>query len=243
VLGIAAFVGATAATVAVVVISHGDDPKVKPLEENTAKPEHRPGNGGEPWFTTPDRRSLPQAPASEARRRRARDRSAHGKSRTKPRGPRHEIAARSRTGGAEAPLVRNVSASPPAVARPAPASPPPSAPSVPATPAPTEEQSEREPRSTPEATPQPAPERRPVEIEIDDGELETDVDRVHPQDGQVRLHVRSDALVVVDFDDQELSRPVPAGGEATFVFDTLSTKGFKVGLVRRNGLLVLRVYD
>jgi hypothetical protein len=87
------------------------------------------------------------------------------------------------------------------------------------------------------------PEAPPVEIEIEDGELETELDRVHSHDGRVRLLIRSDQFVVVEVEDHELSWSVPAGGEALIEFDTLSTKGFKLKLRRRKGILVLRVRD
>lgn len=87
------------------------------------------------------------------------------------------------------------------------------------------------------------PEAPAVEIEIEDGEIETDLDRVRPHDGHVRLRIRSDRFVVVEVEDHDGSWSVPAGGEALIEFDALSTKGFKLKLSRRKGVLVLRLRD
>jgi hypothetical protein len=87
------------------------------------------------------------------------------------------------------------------------------------------------------------PEAQPVEIEIEDGELETELDRVYSRDGHVRLRIRSDQLLIVEVEDHKLSQPVSAGGEALVEFDTNSTKGFEVELRRRKGVLVLRLDD
>jgi hypothetical protein len=95
--------------------------------------------------------------------------------------------------------------------------------------------------STPSTT--AGAETPPVEIEIEDGELESEVDRVHSHGGHVRLHIRSDQLVVIDVEDHELSWSVPAGGETLIEFDAHSTKSFKLDLRRSKGVLVLRIRD
>ena len=76
------------------------------------------------------------------------------------------------------------------------------------------------------------PEAPAVEIEIEDGEIETDLDRVRPHDGHVRLRIRSDRFVVVEVEDHDGSWSVPAGGEALIEFDR-SRPRFKLKLIRR----------
>jgi hypothetical protein len=87
------------------------------------------------------------------------------------------------------------------------------------------------------------PEAHGVEIEIEHGELETQLDRIHSHGGHVRLRIRSDQTVLVEIGDYGLSQPVPAGAATLVKFDTLSTRGLEVELGRRNGVLVLYIHD
>jgi hypothetical protein len=101
------------------------------------------------------------------------------------------------------------------------------------------EESDIRPSSTPEApsTPEPA-----IELEIRDGELEPDLDRVYAKDGRVRLRVRSDEPVIVDVEDYEPSWSIAAGGEALIEFET-NEKDYEPKLRRRKGVLTLRLSD
>jgi hypothetical protein len=87
------------------------------------------------------------------------------------------------------------------------------------------------------------PETPPVEVQIEDGDLESEPERIQASDGRVRLQVRSDRFVIVEVEDPELSWPVLAGQETLIEFDTRSTKSYEVELRRRRGALVLRLDD
>jgi hypothetical protein len=102
------------------------------------------------------------------------------------------------------------------------------------------EESDIRPSSTPD-TPS-TPEALAVEVEIRDGKLEPDLDRVYAQDGRVRLRVRSDEPVIVDVEDYEPSWSITAGGEALIEFET-DEKDYKPKLRRRKGALILRLSD
>lgn len=106
-------------------------------------------------------------------------------------------------------------------------------------PAPTE-RSPTQPISPPEAA---TPETHQIEIEIEDGELETELDRFHSHGGEVRLRIRSDRFVIVEVEDRALSWPILAGGEALISFDTGSVKSYELELRRHKGVLVLRLDD
>jgi hypothetical protein len=82
-----------------------------------------------------------------------------------------------------------------------------------------------------------------AEIEIEDGEIEDDVERVRSVDGHVRLRIRSDELVLVELEGSTRTWLVPAHGEAVIEFDTSSSKGAKLELHHHKGLLVLHVRD
>jgi hypothetical protein len=84
---------------------------------------------------------------------------------------------------------------------------------------------------------------RPVEIEIEGREFKTELNPAHSHDRHVRLRNRSDQFVVVDVEDEEVSRPLPPDGEMLIGLDIFSTSGFKVELRRNNGVLVLRLHD
>jgi hypothetical protein len=246
VLGIAAFIAAAAATVAVVLISQdGDRPRVTMLRETPTKVEQHAVQDGD---LGAGNQSLDDGLAG--------DRNEHARSET---GRRHELPPlrSSRrttkpvqdvgTGGAGAVIHRParvpaVPARPSPVPAPTPAPVPASPPTLPSpspAPAPSEKHGDNE-DSAPD-TPRQA--GRPIEIEIEDGELQTDIDRIHADNGHVRLHIRTDELLVVDVDDLGVSRPIPPGGEVWFEFDTSSTEGFEVRLRHRKGLLVLRLSD
>jgi hypothetical protein len=94
----------------------------------------------------------------------------------------------------------------------------------------------------------PVADTRPSEpaiqaIEIEDGKLEDDVDRVRSSNGHVRLRIRSDELVLVEVEDSNKKWLVPASGETLIEFDWSSRKGAKLDLRHRKGVLVLRVRD
>jgi hypothetical protein len=82
-----------------------------------------------------------------------------------------------------------------------------------------------------------------AEIEIEDGEIEDDVERIRSGDGHVRLRIRSDELVLVEVEDIPRTWLVPAHGEAVIEFDISSPKGAKLELHHHKGLLVLHVRD
>jgi hypothetical protein len=248
VLGIAAFIAAATATVVVVLISQGGDPPhVTMLRETPTKAQQHGEQGGDDgqWLDGPVPHSQVPAHRSERERggrgRRHELRPQQGGSRAAR--PVHEIG----TGGAGSVIRRParvpaapVAPSPVPVPKPAPG--PTSSPALPSpspAPAPTEKSGGKE-GSAPETKKQAG---RPIEIVIEDGELETDIDRIQADNGHVRLHIRTDELLVVDVEDHGLSRPIPAGGEAWFEFDTGSTEGYEVQLRHRKGLLVLRLSD
>jgi hypothetical protein len=250
VLGIAALMGATAAAVIVVVMSPGDGPRVTPLREEKTKQERRgdrseDASPGTRWLVAPAPRSrLPARRIERARSKGARDRERparrRGRPAAKPRARKYERTRRARSRNPRRPRGRTTPSLPLAVPAPGPASAPPSKPPASAEPA-RPGQPATQLSNTPETATTSEP--RPTKIEIEDGELETELDRVHAQDGRVRLHIHSDQFVVVEVEHHELSRLVPAGGEALLEFDTLSTKGFEIELRRRKGVLVLRLDD
>jgi hypothetical protein len=81
------------------------------------------------------------------------------------------------------------------------------------------------------------------EIEIEDGEIEDDLDRVHARNGQVRLRIRSDEPVLVELEDSTLTWLVPANGEALIALEWPYKKSAKLDLGHRKGPLVLRIRD
>jgi hypothetical protein len=122
-----------------------------------------------------------------------------------------------------------------------PLAPPPPAPSnePSAAPKPTRLEVGADRSGTPES--KTAPGSRRVEIEIRDGELRADLDRVEPGGGYLILHVRSDELVIVEIEDDGLSRPILASGEALITLEARSKGHLELKLVHRKGVLVLRV--
>ena len=259
-LGIAALVGAAVAIVVAVVVSRADN-HVTPLREETPKPEKRSEPGEQAGPIRPWLKPVPRSRAARRRERRhgkqVRERKRHarreGRPATKPRPGRRAKRVRVRL-TRPAPRRRRTGAPPPlAVSTPGPALVAPLA--VPAPdPGPIaldEPPAAVEPAASAESTVQPSspPETAPtpgadaVAIEIEDGKLETDIDRVYPRDGRVRLLVRTDELLVVDLEDYEPSWSIPAGGEALVEFDASSSKGFKLKLRHRKGVLVLRISD
>jgi hypothetical protein len=257
VLGIAALLGATAAIVIAVLVSHGDGPRVAPLREETAKRENARDEGAGPrWLIDPHSRPHPRR-TERRHKRRARDREQRtrrgGHRAAKPRGRKHELPRRVRVTNPGPLRGRAAPSSPLAVPAPSPSPSSPVAVPAPA-PAPTllttppaaielapAEESDIESSNTPETA--STPEAHSIDIEIKDGELESQLDRVHPQDGRVRLRIRSDELVIVDVEDYEPSWSIAAGGEALIEFATDVTKGFKLKLRRRKGVLNLRLRD
>jgi hypothetical protein len=197
--------GATAAAVTVVVMSPGDGPRVTPLREEKTKQEQRgdrdeDAGPGTRWLVSPAPRSRPSARRTErARSKRARDRERsarrRGRPAVRPRVREHERTRRARSGNPRRPRGRTTPSLPLAVPAPGPGSAPPSKPPASAESAPPE-QTGTQPSSVPETVAMPEP--RAVEIEIEDGELETDLDRVHSHGGHVRLRVRSDQFVVIE---------------------------------------------
>jgi hypothetical protein len=249
VLGIAALFGAVAATVLIVLTSHGSDGARGPLRQEPTKQDQRRERGeegvrlGTPWLATPGPSSRPVARRTVRRvwgrlkGRRHELPALRGSRRTgKPRVRRHEripsAGSRDRAPSRRAPVA------PPPVADQAPGPSLPSTPATTAEPRPTQ-QGETQPSAVPLSP--PPPESRAVEIQIEDGELEDEPERIYAQGGHVRLRVRSDQLVVVDVEDHDTSWLVPAGGEALVEFATRSTDGFELELRRRKGVLVLRV--
>jgi hypothetical protein len=94
----------------------------------------------------------------------------------------------------------------------------------------------------------PPADSRPVqaavqEIEIEDGEIEEDVERIRLSDGHLRLRVRSDEAVLVELGDSIRTWLVPAHGESLIEFDFPGEKNAKLDLRKRKGLLVLRIRD
>jgi hypothetical protein len=253
VLGIAVLIGALAVTAIVVLVSQaGDDIRATPLRDDTKKPQQRSQQGQEAGPSVPSVVTLsPRSRSRSTARRGARERSRRARNRRHAAGtggsplavrdvrnddrPRH-----SRPWNPEPPKGRAVPPSPPALPAPAHGPPSLSTPAAPAGPAPPKHAGPQ-PSNTPETVPAPKP--HPVEIAIEDGELESELDRVHPIDGHIRLRIRSDQLVIVEVESHKLSQTVRAGGEALIEFDTLSRKSFKLELRRRKDVLVLRVRD
>jgi hypothetical protein len=260
VLGIAALVGAAVAIVIAVLVSHADN-EVTPLREETPKPEKRDGRSAHAGQITPWLKPLPRSrahrrrPGGRSRQERNRKRHARNESRHAKKLPAARPKERVRVRLTRPAPVRRRSAAPPPLAVSAPGAALVSPLAVPASdPAPialetppaavepaAPAESSVKTGSSPETVPTPASDA--VQIEIVDGELKTDLDRVHPRDGRVRLLVRTDELVVVDVEDYEPSWSIPAGGEALVEFEASSSKGFKLKLRHRKGVLVLRVSD
>jgi hypothetical protein len=247
-VGIAALIAATAATVEVVLVSQGSDgTRVTPLREETTKQEQRrkpADDAGNLRLVTPAARSQATAGridgvhgrrARKQKRAARQDRGGAGK----PRVRQYKRAPRSRSGNSgpprgrialPLPLAVPTAAAPTAVNMPAAA----------AEPAPAE-QGGTQPSSTGEkATTNGA---LPVEIEIEGREFKTELNPAHSHDRHVRLRNRSDQFVVVDVEDEEVSRPLPPDGEMLIGLDIFFTSGFKVELRRNNGVLVLRLHD
>jgi hypothetical protein len=246
VLWIAVLVGVTAATAAVVLISHtGQRERVTPLRDDktNSKPrgersEARQENGG---LASPRLRSgIAGEPAQNGRTRRASHRS-HRRNRgaARPDARKHEgirPVQSTSPGSHQSPVAQQPSPVAVPVALPV------SAPSSghPETAEPTRPQ-----RSQDQTIPSPSPaadDEDAVEIEIKDGELHAP-DRIRPHDGHLTLRVRSDQFVIVDVEGSVLTWPVLAGQVALITVDGKLKKHFEAVLVRRAGVLVLRLDD
>jgi hypothetical protein len=239
-------VGAAALAVVIFLLSQGSDgPRVTPLREEAPR-QARERADAEPLTRFHPPVPVPGTGPGERRaeRKPARDRDMSSRRRATTGGARVKPRKRTRRARSNRPLR-------PPAAQPAPsprsnepqpvsAPTPPSAPSPAAAPSPT--QPPTIPTKAPPADPRPV-EAAIQEIEIEDGELEDDVERVRSSDGHVRLRIRSDELVLVELEDSARTWLVPAHGEAVVEFDTSSLKGAKLELRHRKGLLVLRVRD
>lgn len=252
-LGIAALLVAVAAAVVILLLSQGgDDPKVTPLRENAAshgtdgngpmagpltefRPPVRGGWGGD----------LTGGSRGEGKRKDSARRTASHHTEIKherifrpSRAIPRKKAHRRRTIAAPAP---SVTAPQPVSAPAAPAQPPanavaPSSPTV-------------APATQPDIPPNDTSDEdaRPVEvaaqvIEIEDGEIEDDVNRVKSSDGHIRLRIKSDELLLIDLEDTPRTWLVSAGAETVVEFDT-STKSFRLELHHHKGMLVLHLRD
>jgi hypothetical protein len=249
-LGIAALIVAVVAAVVILLNSKGaDGQRVTPLPEDAAR--HEPyGELAEPDRPTRFRPPVPVPGALLAERRtkgkkRARNhkrselRTASRRIRVK----RHERTRRARSN--RPPRALAIPAPPPGSTAPPVSGPtPPNATSPAARPSPTEP-----PAIQPSSLPKlPPADPRPVEaaiqeIEIEGGELEDDVERVRSSDGHVRLRIRTDELLLVELEDSALTWLVSAHGDVVIELDTPSSRGVKLDLRHRKGLLVLRVRD
>lgn len=246
-LWIAALAGVAAATVLVVLVSHtGNRDRVTPLREG--KTSEKPGGEGrnEPrletgWLAprTPSRSAgRPGQRRGDSRGRDSRRR--RGESIAGGRARKHEGIRPVQSTSPKVPGRRTVQ--PPAIAFPVATEP--SVPSEPATqPGLTRSQRGGDQPAAPQTSSPPAEDQDEVEIEIEDGTLKAAPDRIRPHGRLLTLRVRSDQFVIVEVEDSELSWPVLAGQDALITLDALPKKHFEVELIRRGGVLVVRLDD
>jgi hypothetical protein len=245
---------AVAAAVLILLLSQGgDDPKVTPLRENAA--QHGTDSDGAlagplTEFRPPVRGGWGRD-LTGGKPRKGKPKSSHRRTASRENGPRHELIFRpSRVLPKKKSHRRRIIPTPlPTIPAPQPVS----APAAPAQP-PAGMVGPSSPTEAPATQPitpsndTPDEDARPVEvaaqlIEIEDGELESDVKRVKPVDGHIRLRIRSDALLLVDVEDSARTWLVPAHGEALVEFDTSSPESFKLELHHHKGMLVLHLRD
>jgi hypothetical protein len=233
---------AVVAAVIIILLSHADKAPIQPIKETTAKAERHKGEAlaekdpvGKPIPNAPTRtrqiirRTVKvkrpiSAPLAHPRSAPAARRPARKHRRKRARHHR----ARTRGGHRGAPVTPLAAPTTAPAASPAPAaSAPAPPPAVPAQPA-------------------PAPEVRPVEIQIEDGDLATGFNFVVYSRGErVRLHVTSDESVVVQIPGYGITQPIAAGGSALIEFDATSTGLYEVKLRGKKGitLALIRVRD
>jgi hypothetical protein len=82
-----------------------------------------------------------------------------------------------------------------------------------------------------------------VDIEIRDGKLRTAPHRIHVKGRDLTLRVRSDEFLIVEVKNSELSWRVLPGKVALITLDGRLKKRFEAKLIRRHGVLVLRLDD
>jgi hypothetical protein len=244
---------AVAAAIVILLLSRGgDDPKVTPLRENAAQ-HGTDGNGPLAGPLTEFRPPVRGGWGTEltgAKPRKGKHKSSTRRTATRDHGIRHErifrpssVAPKRKAHGG-----RPILAPPPTATAPQPFSAP-AAPAQPPANAVVPSSPVEAPATQPDVTSDDTPDEdaRPVEaaaqlIEIEDGEIEDDINRVKSSDGHIRLRIKSDELLLIDLDDTPRTWLVPAGGETVVEFDT-STKSFKLELHHHKGVLVLHLRD
>jgi hypothetical protein len=252
-VGIAALLVAVAAAVAILLLSlGGDDPKVTPLRENAA--QHQTDGNGAPAL--PLTRFRPPVPvpgdrdaATDGDRSKGERKSSTRRAGSRGHGVEHERIFRPSRAAPKkkAHKRRTIPSPPPSATAPQPVS----APAAPAQPPTEVPPSPIEPRATQPTRPSndtSDEDARPVEvstqvIEIEDGELDGDVNRIKSTDRHIRLRIRSDELVLVDLEDGFRTWLVPAGGETLIEFDASSSRSFGLDLHHHKGMLVLHLRD
>jgi hypothetical protein len=254
VVGIAAFVLATATVVLLVLLSqNGDSRQVTPLKEdvkqrsNGARDERSQSlDPVEPVVIAPD------PSASRAVKQRARRRGRHhrragrrhelpvSRPASEPRNRKHIGPREIRSGGERSSPIVNAPQPPPQPA-PAPAArqAPVELPAVLSPPVKTESESAPQKK----APDQPVEVKtKTFEIEIEDGDLDDDdLDDLRGFDGRIRLHVRSDQLLSIDIDGQGIVRHLMAGADTVLELDGLPGKRYELKFRRSKGVLSVSI--